>query len=152
HFGFDQDNASIESVRRSDGTIAPYRGALRREQASVQYETQNGIRWEAGMFATGAHIGVGGAVTKPDPRGNSTIRVEIGRAYWDFAESLANGGTRDRIELSREVTAGPRVSVNADTSWNRYNLREVSNAAESVAAQGRVNVLLLSHPRLDFEY
>jgi Tfp pilus assembly protein PilF len=152
HFAVDQDAASIAGVRSASGTIAPFRGVVRRGEATLQYETENGLRIEGSLYGSDTGPGVGAAVVRPDTQGSSAIRVELGRPYWEFTQSLAEGGTRDRVEIHREFAGGPRISGSLALALNRYKLKGVSSAASSAAAQGRLTIGVLMHPRLSFEY
>ncbi len=152
HFAADQDAASIVGIRSTSGAIAPFRGVARRGEATLQYETENGLRIEGSLYASDAGPGVGAAVVRPDAQGSSAIQVELGRPYWEFMQSLAEGGARDRLEIHREFAGGPRISGSLALALNRYNLKGVSNAASSATAQGRLTFGILRNPRLSFEY
>ncbi|MBV9507862.1 MAG: hypothetical protein JO323_22965 [Acidobacteriia bacterium] len=151
-FGLDQDIASVQSVRSVTGVLAPFQGVLRRGEAAVQREWEDGTRMEVSMYGGGSMPGGGGAITHPDDRGSTTFRIEYERPYWDSAESLAGDGTRDRIQLNRETTIGSRTSVKLGAGWNRYDLKGVSDAATSTAAQATVAVRLNSKPQINLEY
>ncbi|HEY6340544.1 MAG TPA: hypothetical protein VIY49_03555 [Bryobacteraceae bacterium] len=152
HEEYDQDAASVNSVTSPNGVAAPFRGVLRRGEAAVQYETESGLRVEGAAYASDAGPGAGGAVMIPDARGTSTVRLDLNRPYWEFTQSLAGDGARSRVEVNRETVLSPRLSASLTAALNRYNLRQVSDAASSAAAQGRVTYRLLSHPRLSLEY
>jgi cellulose synthase operon protein C len=152
HFDVDQDVVSIKSVQSPSGVVAPYAGVLRRGEASIQYETESGLRVEGDLYASDAGPGAGAAVVRPDTEGASTIRLDLNRPYWEFPESLAGGGTRSRLEVTRDMVLSPRISASLTAALNRYSLHQVSDAAASAAAQGRVTFRLLSRPQLSLEY
>jgi hypothetical protein len=125
---------------------------LRQGEATVQYETESGLRVEGAAYASDAGPGAGAAVTIPGAQGTSTVRLDLNRPFWEFTQSLAGEGTRSRVEVNRETVLSPRLSASLTAALNRYNLRQVSDAASSAAAQGRVSYRLLSHPQLSLEY
>jgi hypothetical protein len=152
HVEYDQDAASVNSVTSPNGVAGPFHGVLRRGEATVQYETESGLRVEGAAYASDAGPGAGTAVTIPDAKGTSAVRLDLNRPYWEFTQSLAGDGTRSRVEINRETVLSPRLSASLTAALNRYNLREVSDAASSAAAQGRVTYRLLPHPQLSLEY
>jgi cellulose synthase operon protein C len=152
HVEYDQDAASVNSVTSANGVAGPFRGVLRRGEATVQYETESGLRVEGAAYASDAGPGAGTAVTIPDARGTSIVRLDLNRPYWEFTQSLAGDGTRSRVELDREIVLSPGLSASLTAALNRYSLRQVSDAASSVSAQGRVTYSLLRHPQLSLEY
>jgi cellulose synthase operon protein C len=152
HFGVDQDVASVRSVRSPEGKVAPFRGVLRRGEASVQYELEDGMRLEGTVDGGETGPGAGASVVHPDGKGASTLRIELGRPYWEFAESLAGGGTRDRVEIRKETVLGPRLSARLGAALNRYSLQHLSGAGTSVAGQGAVTFRLATQPNVNLEY
>jgi thioredoxin-like negative regulator of GroEL len=152
HVGVDQDVASVRSIHSPDGTIAPFHGALRGGEASVRYELNDGTRLEGTVFGSDAGPGAGATVLRPDSDGVSELRIEFGRPYWEFAESLAGGGTRDQFELRRETVLGRRVSARLGAALNRYGLQHVSNAASSVAGQAGLTLNVAARPNVFLEY
>ncbi len=152
HLEYDQDAVSVNSVTTPNRVVGPFRGVLHQGEASVQYETENGLRVEGDAYASDAGPGAGAAVAVPDSQGTTTVRLDLNRPYWEFAQSLADGGTRSRVEVTRETVLSPRLSASLTAALNRYSLRQVSDAASSAAAQGRVTYRLLPHPQLSLEY
>jgi cellulose synthase operon protein C len=152
HLEYGQDAASVNSVTVENRVAGPFRGVLHQGEASVQYETENGLRVEGDAYASDAGPGAGAAVIVPDSQGTTTVRLDLNRPYWEFAPSLADGGTRSRVEVTHETVLSPRLSASLTAALNRYNLRRISDAASSAAAQGRLTYRLLPHPQLSLEY
>jgi len=152
HLGADQDLASVRSVRSATGVVAPFEGVLRRGEASLQYEWEDGTRLEGTLYGSDAGPGAGAALVHPDARGSSALRIDLRRPFWEFAESLAGGGTRDQVELRKETVFTPRISARWAAAINRYSLRHVSDAAASVAGQGAVTFRVAARPNVSLEY
>lgn len=151
-FAIDQDRASIDSLRYADGHIGPYDGILRRGEAGLEWQSEGGTRVKGLLFAGNSTVGGGVVVSRPDPKGSSTIQLDVNRPNWDIAETLAEHGVRDRVEVRRENTFGPRVSVQVGAAANRYSLPGIPAAAESVSAAGDVSVRLLRQPQIALGY
>jgi len=152
HFGVDQDAASVSSVRSPAGVVAPFHGVLTRGEASVRYELEDGMRLEGTVYGSDGGPGAGAALVHPDANGVSELRIEFRRPYWEFAESLPGGGTRDQFELRREMVLGRGISARLGAGLNRYGLQEVSKAASSVAAQGGLTLNVVTRPNVFLEY
>ena len=151
-FAIEQDRASIRSVRYTDGHVGPFEGAPRRGEAALEWESNGGTRVKGILLAGNSATGGGLLVTSPDSNGVTAVQLDFNQAYWDYTESLAQGGVRDRVELRRETTLSPRVSVRMAAAANRYSLPDAPRAAESAVASGAINVRLARQPLIAFEY
>ncbi|PWU05655.1 MAG: hypothetical protein C5B51_13990 [Terriglobia bacterium] len=148
---FDRDQFSAPVVHLATGGVVPLEGVRQRGEASVEREWSDGTRLQGSLF-TGERLGAGAAITRPDAAGETSIRVEAARPYWDFAESLAQAGVRDRVEVRRETSLGPAVSVRLAGALNRYGLQHAPGTAESAAATAAVAIKVSRRPQVNFEY
>jgi Tfp pilus assembly protein PilF len=151
-FSGEQDHVSIRNLQRLDGSRGAFDGVERRSEAAVQWESEDGMQLKGSLFMGGVSHGVGVSAARPDLRGSTSAAVEIGRPDWDFSESLAQGGVRDRLEIRRDTTLNSRIAVQLGAAVNRYDLPGLPGAAASVAASGSVNVKLLRAPQLSLNY
>ncbi len=151
-FAAEQDQASVRSLRYGDGHVASFDGLLRRGEAALEWESDGGTRLKASLFGGNATAGGGVTLSRPDASGISAIQVDFNRPYWEIAESLARDGVRDRVEVRRETTLGPRVTVRAGAAANRYSLPGTPGAAESVSASGEASLRLRREPLVSLEY
>ena len=151
-FAMDQDRTSIRSVEFADGSTGPFDGIRRRTEAALEWEADEGMRVKGSLFSGNLSLGAGLAMVRPDPKGSTTVRVEFGRPDWDFVESLAQGGVRDRAEVRRETVINSRVSTAIEAAVNRYVLHGVPGAATSIAAAGGIDVKLLRVPQVTLDY
>jgi Tfp pilus assembly protein PilF len=151
-FSIEQDRASIRSLQFVDGHTGAFAGIRRRGGAALDWESDGGTRVTGSLFAGNSTVGGGAAINLPNPKGISTIQLEFNRPYWDIPESLAQEGVRDRIEVRREATLSPHVSVRGGAAANRYRLPGAPAAANTLAAAGGVNIRLMRQPQVSFDY
>ncbi len=148
----DQDQVEIRSLQRMDGSIGAFAGTVRQAEAALQWEAENGVKLKGAVFSGGPSTGGGVSVTQPDATGSTSAAIEIAKPDWDFAQSLAQHGTRDRIEVKRDTTVNSRITTQFGLAFNRYNLPGLPRAAQSVAAAGNVNLMLLRKPQISLNY
>jgi tetratricopeptide (TPR) repeat protein len=151
-FSVEQDRVSITSLQRSDGTTGAFDGTVRRAEAALEWEAESGTKIKGSLFGGDSSLGGGIALTQPDLRGSTGATLEIARPNWDFTQLLAQGGTRDRLEVKRDTTIDSRVTTEFGAAVNRYDLPGAPDAAESVSASGNVNLTLLRKPQLSLNY
>ena len=151
-FSIEQDSVSIGNLRYADGHLGPFEGIRRRGGAALEWESDGGARVMGSLFAGNSTVGGGAEISRPDPKGISTILLELNRPYWETPESLAQGGVRDRVEVRREAMLSSRVSLRVGAAANRYSLPGTPGAASSVAAAGGVNIRLVRRPQISFDY
>jgi hypothetical protein len=154
-FSSEQDYVSIANLQKANGTQGKFDGIERRSEAALEWEAENGTRIKGSLFSgysAGSAIGGGLSVVRPDAQGSTKAAIEIGRPDWDFAEVLAQGGTRDRLEIRRDSILNGRTTVQIGAAANRYDLPAVPHAAESVSAAANVNVRVLRSPQISLNY
>jgi thioredoxin-like negative regulator of GroEL len=148
----EQNQVSVRSMQRLDGSVGSYAGTLRRIEAGVEWESMEGTLLRGSLFSSGGPTGTGFAVTQPDLHGSTSASIEYRKPDWDFAQSLVQGGTRDRIELKRDARLGSRVTAELTVAANRYDLPGVPRAAQSVAVSGNATMTLLRKPHVSAVY
>jgi Tfp pilus assembly protein PilF len=148
----DQDYVSIRSLRRRDGSSSSFNGIERRAEAGMEWEAENGTKLRASFFGGVSTSGGGLSVLRPDGLGSTSAAIEVARPDWDFAQSLAQGGVRDRVEVKRDSKIGSRTSLQAGAAVNRYDLPGLADAARSVSVAADANVRLLRTLGLSLDY
>lgn len=151
-FSMEQDHVSIRDLQRTNGAQGSFDGTVRRGEAAVEWDAEDGTRVKGSLFAGGVSTGGGVSVVRPDLRGLTSAALEIGKSDWDFRESLAQRGVRDRLELRRDQPVNARTSVAIGAAVNRYDLPGLPRAAETVSATGNVGMRLLRSPGLSLNY
>lgn len=148
----EQNQVSVRSVQRVDGTVGSYAGSLRRVEAGLDWESLGGTLVQGSLFSSGGPVGGGVAVSQSDLHGATSASFVYGKPDWDFAQSLIQGGTRDRIELKRDSRLGSRVTTELAVAANRYDLPGIARAAQSVAVSGNATLTLLPNPHVSAVY
>jgi hypothetical protein len=154
-FSSEQDDVSIRSLQRANGSQGNFDGIERRGEAALEWESENGTRIKGSLFSgsyEGSAVGGGLTIVRPDAQGSTGVVLEKGKPDWDFGASLAQGGVRDRLEIRRDGTIGARTTLQASVAVNRYDLPADPRAAESVSAAASVNLRLLRSPRIALNY
>ncbi|HTA46274.1 MAG TPA: tetratricopeptide repeat protein [Bryobacteraceae bacterium] len=154
-FSSEQDYISIANLQRANGTQGKFDGIEHRSEAALEWEAENGTRIKGSLFSgfsAGSPMGGGLTIVRPDAQGSTKASIEIDRPDWDFAEVLAQGGIRDRVEIRRDSTLSARTSVQIGAAANRYDLPTDPRAAESVSAAADVNFRLLRSPQISLNY
>jgi hypothetical protein len=128
-------------VQRADGALGPFKGE--RQRAGVTLRVDTGAAEVAlSGFASDAGPGAGAEWSVAGNLGRSTLRAEFARPYWDYVESLVDGGTRSMLEAEHRVTLRDRWQLAGSAALNRYGIDGVSNAADSWRAQAAASYRL----------
>jgi thioredoxin-like negative regulator of GroEL len=157
-FSAEQDRVSIRNLQKIDGSRGAFEGIERRGEAALEWESEGGTRVRGSLFsgdsarASDSSYGGGAMLVQPDLKGSTTVQLELRRPDWDFAESLAQGGVRDRVEVRQESSINSRTSVRLGVAANRYDLPGITGAAKSVSATGDVSVKLFRKPGISLDY
>ena len=104
------------------------------------------------MFATRAGAGGGLTVALDDVRGRTEFIVETGRPFWDFLESAANDGRRDRVGVQRHWRLRPDTAAWAQFGWNRYRLASDAEARTTALTLGFVRTVRRASPAITLQY
>jgi hypothetical protein len=115
-------------VRRPSGAIAPLQRSLQRGEAWLDFDTRGGPTWSAALFGATSGPGAGVGLTLPRPSGRWQLQAEVNRPFWEFAEGLADGGTRDRVAVERRQRIGRRADAWVAAAANRYAIDDGAHA------------------------
>lgn len=152
-FSYDLDTASIDLVRYSDGQTGPFRGTRQRGELYLQQEFEGGLQLRGSLFAGDGKPGIGGQLLFPGFQGQTFLEVDYLRPYWEYIETLANGGTRNRLTAGRQQRLSPRLNGSLSGNFYQYGVRQTRNVASSFGMLGNLNYLLIhSHPLVSLEY
>ena len=148
--GYTQVGGAIENNHAIlDGHV------FERQRAEVYLQRDFDSGGELRVSAFGTRVTVGGAVhyVHTDSSGKTRVALEYRRPFWEFVESLAGNGTRDRLEIRREHRFGSRVSVRAGGVFNQYGLGTANALVQSTGLDAAVNVTLVTaNPGVALEY
>ena len=124
-------------VRRPSGEISPLRRNLARGEAWLAFETRAGATWSASLFGAPSGPGASVAFSQPQPSGRWTLQAEVHRPFWEYAEALADNGTRDRVAVERRQRIGRRVDSWVTLAATRYAI-DTAAATRTTGVSGGV--------------
>jgi tetratricopeptide (TPR) repeat protein len=148
----EQQDIRAARVQRADGSLEPLADRLARVEASVTTALMPGLRTSASLFGTDGGLGVGGSATRHDLRGATTVVAEYGRPFWDFVESAADGGRRDRTTVQRDWRFTPNRALWASTGLHRYRLASGARTSSAVVTLGVVQTVRPKPPTITLQY
>ncbi|MEZ5398553.1 MAG: hypothetical protein R2729_02725 [Bryobacteraceae bacterium] len=129
-YRFEAGRAIVDSYRNTSGATGPFRGQVRRGELSLRTDLTGGTALTGSLFGGGAGAGAGVAWHRPDSHGSFEASAAWRKPFWEFAEGLAQDGTRDRAEILRRQRLG-RATAWVAAAINRYGLRGVPAAAST---------------------
>jgi hypothetical protein len=140
--GFDLEagRGTVAAFQRSDGNRGSFDGIVRRGEIYLQADTVGGSIWRASLLGA-SKAGAALHWERGDFWGATSAAAEYRRPFWGFAEGLAEGGIRDRIELMRRQRIGPATAWVA-LSVSRYGLADLAGAASTHGAAGGMSIPL----------
>jgi hypothetical protein len=139
-------------VRRADGVVRPLEADLRRFELSGAAPLGSGATARGTLFGTPGGLGAGGSATWHGVRGASTITAEFGRPFWEFLESVADDGRRDRLGVQRQWRLGASTAAWALLDWNRYRLASGASTSTVAFTAGAVRTIRRGRPTLTLQY
>jgi hypothetical protein len=124
-----------------------------RAELYVVKDLRDGSDMQLSAFVTRRQSGIGFRYSRPDSTGSFSAHADYRRPFWEFRETIAGYGVRDRAELHRSQQLGPALDGRLTLAINRYGLNDVGSAARSLAYDGAVIwVMRHSNPYLALEY
>ncbi len=152
-FEFTQNRVALEELRQQGGELGSYRtGDRQKAEIFMQHDTEGGVRIRGSLYINDRTAGAGFRWNKPDLRGATTVQIDYGRPYWEFVESILDGGTRDRIEASREHRLTSKLNGWIIGAYNRYRLNGNEHVASSAGFNAGLDYLLAKKPLSGLQY
>ncbi len=143
---------SAPNVVRADGRMTPLAAELTRWDVGVTARIAAGTTFRSNAFGTTDGLGVGATIRHHDLSGAYTLTVERGRPFWEFVESAADGGRRDRVGLQREWRFGVDTAAWVAADWNTYRLSSGPEARSGALTVGAVRTLRRQTPAIAIQY
>jgi hypothetical protein len=106
----------------------------------------------AAVFGTSSGAGAGATLTRHDLRGATTGTAEFGRPFWEFLESAADDGRKDRLGLQRQWRIRPDTAAWTTVDWNRYRLGAGASLTSAAVGLGLVRTIRQTVPSLTLQY
>lgn len=139
-------------VRRPSGEITALSRTSRRGEAWVEFDTRGGSTWTASASAASGGPGAGVTFTRPQPTGRWTLQAEAGKPFWEFAEGLADGGTRSRVAVERRQRLGRRADAWLIAFASRYAVESGASASTAGVTGGVVVAVRQAAPFVAVSY
>jgi tetratricopeptide (TPR) repeat protein len=135
-----------------DGHVAPLDARLSRFEAAVSAPIRSGTTLSAALFGSDRGAGAGTTFTHHDLRGSWKVTAERGRPFWEFVESVAGDGRKDRISVQRDWRFSADTAAWAIVDWNGYRLRSEAGAASTALTLGVIRTVRHQAPTLTLQY
>lgn len=140
-------------AERTDARYQGRRFERDRGELYLQGDLLSGTAWRISAFGTRAAGGGGLWFAHPDTAGRTQVRADYRRPFWDIVEGITGGGTRDRIEVRRELALASRLALRVGVAANRYGLGGAADVSRSLAFDGGAAVTVVRrNPTLAIEY
>ncbi len=142
-----------ENVRRIDGRIGNFDENVQRGEIFVAHENLDGQRIQGSLYGNNDNMGAGAYYQWLNPLGVTRVYAEYQKPNWDFVEGILDDATRDRIGVNHAYVYNSLWSFNGGLAYNRYNLKDDDDIAQSVSGQfSATRVLLQNSPYLAANY
>lgn len=149
---FERLRLSAPQVRLPDGRVAPIEADLRRFDASATMRAAPGTTVGGAVFGTSSGVGTGLTLSHDDLRGRSEVTAEFGRPFWEFLESAADDGRRDRVGVQRQWRFRPDTAVWVQAGANRYRLASGASTESAALSLGVVRTIRQAAPSITLQY
>lgn len=143
---------SARQVRGAQGSVAPLETELSRFDASATWRVGADTLVGGAVFGTGRGVGAGVRLTRDDLRGRSELLGEAGRPFWEFLETAADDGRRDRIAVQRQWRFRPDTAAWIYGGWHRYRVAAGAHTDSAALTLGVVHTVRGARPSLALQY
>lgn len=137
------DRFNISSyVNAHTGLTDSARGNRYKNTLSWIQNTYSGDTFDAEFYYEPQILGFGTHYTHPDLYGRTTVGIEFKQPNWDFAETIVEYGSRDRILFERNQHLWEKIEGVLRLEGRRYHLHPGGTVADSIAWYGELNYTL----------
>ncbi len=157
--GHHEVSVTVEQLRLTANRILGSGGRARavsvdrqRVEASVTSPLADGATVTASLFGADGRAGAGATLTRRDLYGSLSVAAEFDRPFWQFPESVADPGRRDRVSVTRQMRLGADTSAWAIAGWNRYELASGPELTSGAVTFGVVRTVRRAPPSLALQY
>lgn len=125
-------------VRRASGALLRADGHRWRATLSLAKFMEDSSVIEGSLYANRDTPGAGLSYQFTHPFGTTQVYAQYHKPYWDVVEAVVEDTTRDRAGLWHLWRPNPKWSVRVDGGYNRYNIENENNFADSLGMQATV--------------
>lgn len=137
------DRFDISSyVNAKTGLIDSAKGNRFKNTFSWIQDTYSGDIVDAEIYYEPQILGAGTHYTHPDLFGKTLVGIEFKRPNWDFAETIVQYGSRDRLLFERYHHLWTRLEGTFRIEGRRYHLHPDGTVADSIAWYGDISYTL----------
>jgi hypothetical protein len=135
---FSAENRWVEigAVQRSDGSISSFDGTRQRGDLELRKDWASAQGTVFSLSAASAGVGIGGGVRHEvgSDFGVTGLSVFFNEPYYEFVESVIDGGSRDQVIIDHSARIGKRLTGDVGVSFARYGIANDDDVARAVGA------------------
>jgi hypothetical protein len=140
-------------IRLSNGSSGAFSNMRQRGEVYAQWNSESGQLVKGSIFANDVAPGVGGYYSFLDAFGQTAITAEWNKPYWEYAQTVVDEGTRDRLAILQTIKPDNRLTISGGPGFNRYNVEHMTDVASGASVQTNVTYRLIDgEPFLDIGY
>lgn len=145
----ENNKVDIDLIRRvSIGGLAE-EVSENQQRAEIYWrrDFESGNQAKASIYAGDDILGGGGEFSLWDIRGTTRLLAYYHKPYWDLLEGVIDGGTEDRIEITKLHRPLTRLLTQASLGVSRFGLDNEDDMANSVTFRANIHYTLSSQNR-----
>jgi tetratricopeptide (TPR) repeat protein len=148
----EQVEFSAPAVLRADGVVRPLATTRHRIEAAATAPLRAGTDLTVALLGSDTRLGAAATLRRHDLYGSTSVVADLGRPFWEFSETAAAGGWRDRAGVERQFRFGARTSAWALANWQRYRLTSGAGASSAALTLGIVRNVRAAAPTIVLQY
>lgn len=137
-----QRHMKIDSVLRPDGQFLPYDGTRADGELGAAYRLSTDWTFSGRFLINPVGVGAGGRVLYGPPNRRLTLEGELNAPTYDFTETIADAGTRDRAAIGYRRVLGQDVTLLASAHYNNYSLPDDADVAQTAGFGAELDYVL----------
>ncbi|MFO0390134.1 MAG: hypothetical protein ACK502_10530 [Alphaproteobacteria bacterium] len=121
------NNVKAKAERLADGRVGSFSDDRQRGELYGIYSWDLGNFLKGSLFANNDTLGAGGAWHFLNALGETEIKADYHRPYWDYVASVLDDTTRDFIGFDHTIKPTPYLSLSGGPGYARYNVDGTNN-------------------------
>lgn len=127
----------------TNGMTHSFEGNIQRGSAMLTKVFENGNQANGVLFAGTNNVGGGGGYDWWNHSGVTQFQGNLNRPDWDYVQTVIEQGTQSNFRINRKQFITNDVEASLGATANRYDIRDISDVADSLGWDGSLNY---SHP------
>ncbi|MEQ8347237.1 MAG: hypothetical protein RIB84_15920 [Sneathiellaceae bacterium] len=137
-----QRHMQIDNVLRPDGQILPYDGSRADGELGASYRLSTDWTFGGRFLINPVGVGAAARIQYGPPNRRLTLDGEWNAPVYEFTETIADAGTRDRAALAYRRLVGQDVTVLASAHYNNYALPDDPDVAQTAGFGAELDYVL----------